>query len=99
PLPPATQRSGSVSLRARRVLHGGVTHDVRRSAAFPLAVERAEGARKWDLDGHEIICYVMGHGALHLGHGDPAVVAAVQHQATLAFHPGAGHEPECEWAE
>ena len=95
----ANPRSGSLSQRARRTLPGGVTHDVRRAAPFPLAVARAEGAHKWDLDGHEIICYVMGHGALLLGHSDPAVVAAVRHQATLAFHPGACHELECEWAE
>ena len=55
--------------------------------------------RARDLDGHEIICYVMGHGALLLGHSHPAVVAAVRDQATLAFHPGAWHELECEWAE
>ena len=96
--PPPTRDRGP-SRRARRVLPGGVTHDVRRAAPFPLAIARAEGARKWDLDGHEIICYVMGHGALLLGHGDPAVVDAVRHQATLAFHPGACHELECEWAE
>lgn len=95
----ANPRSGSLSQRACRVLPGGVTHDVRRAAPFPLAVARAQGARKWDLDGHEIICYVMGHGALLLGHCAPEVVAAVQHQATLAFHPGACHELECEWAE
>jgi len=95
----ANPRSGALSRRARRVLPGGVTHDVRRAAPFPLAIARAEGAHKWDLDGHEIICYVMGHGALLLGHGDPAVVDAVRHQATLAFHPGACHELECEWAE
>jgi glutamate-1-semialdehyde 2,1-aminomutase len=95
----ANPRSGSLSRRARRVLPGGVTHDVRRAAPFPLAIARAQGARKWDLDGHEIICYVMGHGALLLGHCAPEVVAAVQHQATLAFHPGACHELECEWAE
>jgi glutamate-1-semialdehyde 2,1-aminomutase len=95
----ANPRSGSLSRRARRVLPGGVTHDVRRAAPFPLAVARAEGAHKWDVDGHEIICYVMGHGALLLGHGDPAVVEAVRHQATLGFHLGACHELECEWAE
>jgi len=92
-------RSKSLSQRAGRVLPGGVTHDVRRATPFPLAVARAEGSRKWDLDGHEIVCYVMGHGALLLGHSHPAVVAAVRDQATLAFHPGACHELESEWAE
>jgi glutamate-1-semialdehyde 2,1-aminomutase len=95
----ANPRSQSLSQRAGRVLPGGVTHDVRRATPFPLAVARAEGSRKWDLDGHEIVCYVMGHGALLLGHSHPDVVAAVRHQATLAFHPGACHELESEWAE
>jgi len=95
----ANPRSKSLSRRAGRVLPGGVTHDVRRATPFPLAVARAEGSRKWDLDGHEIVCYVMGHGALLLGHSHPAVVAAVRDQATLAFHPGACHELESEWAE
>ena len=91
--------SQSLSQRAGHVLPGGVTHDVRRATPFPLAVARAEGSRKWDLDGHEIVCYVMGHGALLLGHSHPEVVAAVRRQATLAFHPGACHELESEWAE
>src|SRR5215831_4655790 len=95
----ANPRSRSLAQRARRVLPGGVTHDVRRAEPFPLAVARAEGSRKWDLDGHEIVCYVMGHGALLLGHSHPDVVGAVRHQATLAFHPGACHELESEWAE
>ena len=95
----ANPRSQSLSQRAGRVLPGGVTHDVRRATPFPLAVARAEGSRKWDLDGHEIVCYVMGHGALLLGHSHPEVVAAVRRQATLAFHPGACHELESEWAE
>ena len=95
----ANPRSKAHARRASRVLPGGVTHDVRRAAPFPPAVARADGAHKWDLDGHEIICYVMGHGALLLGHSHPDVVAAVRHQATVAFHPGASHELETEWAE
>jgi len=92
-------RSGALHARARRLLPAGVTHDARLAKPFPLAVERADGARKWDLDGHELICYVMGHGSLLLGHGHPAVVAAVREQATRSFHPGACHELESEWAE
>src|SRR5258708_30115996 len=67
--------------------------------AFPLAVARAQGSRKWALDGNELICYVMGHGALLFGHSQPEVVAAVRDQAAKAFHPGGCHELECEWAE
>jgi glutamate-1-semialdehyde 2,1-aminomutase len=92
-------RSAALSARARDLFPGGVTHDVRLADPFPLAVARAEGARKWDLDGHELVCYVMGHGALLLGHSHPEVVSAVRAQAGRFFHPGANHELECDWAE
>jgi glutamate-1-semialdehyde 2,1-aminomutase len=92
-------RSAALSERARGLLPGGVTHDVRLAAPFPLAVARAEGARKWDVDGHELVCYVMGHGSLLFGHSRPEVVSAVTAQAGRSFHPGACHELESEWAE
>ena len=91
-------RSAAHNARARRLLPGGVTHDVRLADPFPLAVATAAGPRKWDLDGHELICYVMGHGALLFGHGHPEIVAAVREQATRSFHPGACHELESDWA-
>jgi len=92
-------RSAALSARARRLLPGGVTHDVRLAEPFPLAVARAEGSHKWDLDGHELVCYVMGHGSLLAGHCPPEVVAAVSEQAARSFHPGACHELESDWAE
>jgi hypothetical protein len=38
-------RSAALSARARRLLPGGVTHDVRLAEPFPLAVARAAGSR------------------------------------------------------
>ena len=92
-------RSAALHARATKLLPGGVTHDVRLAEPFPLAVTKAEGARKWDVDGHELICYVMGHGSLLLGHCHPDVVSAVRAQASRSFHPGACHELESDWAE
>jgi glutamate-1-semialdehyde 2,1-aminomutase len=92
-------RSAALHARARSLLPGGVSHDVRRAVPFPLAVDRAVGARKWDVDGHELTCYVMGHGALLLGHSHPEVVAAVREQAGRSFLPGASHELEADWAQ
>src|SRR5260221_281026 len=92
-------RSEALSVRARRLLPGGVAHDVRLAEPFPLAVARAAGSRKWDLDGHELVCYVMGHGSLLAGHCHPEVVAAVRDQAARSFHPGACHELESDWGE
>ncbi len=92
-------RSRALQERAARSLPGGLTHDVRRGHPFPLAVVRAAGSRKWDADGHELVCYVMGHGSLLFGHGHPPVVEAVQAQAGAYLHPGACHEQEAAWAE
>jgi len=85
--------------RARQVIPGGVTHDIRHLRPFPIYVDRASGARKWDVDGHEYIDYWMGHGALLLGHCHPAVVRAIQDQAARGTHLGASHELEVRWAE
>ncbi|MFQ5828167.1 MAG: aspartate aminotransferase family protein [Candidatus Methylomirabilia bacterium] len=85
--------------RARGAIPGGITHDIRHLTPFPVYIERAQGSRKWDVDGHEYVDYWMGHGALFLGHCHPAVVAAIQEQAARGTHLGACHELEVRWAE
>ena len=80
------------------MLPGGSTH-VARSYAPALYVTRAQGSRKWLVDGREIIDYTMGHGSLLLGHAHPAVVAAVQSQVARGTHFGAASPLEVEWAE
>ena len=93
--------AGSLALakRARQAIAGGIAHDGRYSKPFPIYVSRAEGAHKFDVDGHEIIDYAMGHGALILGHNDPEVAAAVMEQYPKGTHYGACHEIEIRWAE
>jgi glutamate-1-semialdehyde 2,1-aminomutase len=85
--------------QARQVLAGGVTHDLRALSPFPVFVERAAGPWKWSVDGRRLVDLWMGHGALLLGHGDPAVVDAVTLQVARSTHPGASHEAEVRWAE
>jgi glutamate-1-semialdehyde 2,1-aminomutase len=93
--------AGSMALygRARNIIAGGIAHDGRYIKPFPLYVKRAQGGHKWDVDGHKLIDFAMGHGALILGHGDPDVTAAVAAQLTNGTHHGAGHEAEVIWAE
>jgi glutamate-1-semialdehyde 2,1-aminomutase len=76
----------------------GVTHDGRYVGPFPLYVTHSAGAYKWDVDDNRLIDYWTGHGALLLGHGHPAVVAAVQEQMARGTHYGAEHELELRWA-
>ena len=83
--------------QARGLFPHGVTHDLRRLDPFPIYIDRAHGAYKWDVDDHQLIDYWAGHGSLLLGHNHPAVVEAVQRQIARATHPGACHELEIEW--
>ncbi len=85
--------------RARGLLAGGVSHQSRFAVPFPIYVERAEGARKWDVDGNAYIDYAMGSASLMLGHAYPAVVAAIQSQAALGTFFANCHPLEVEWAE
>ncbi len=85
--------------RARKSIVGGITHDGRHIKPFPPYVFRADGAYKWDVDGHKLIDYAIGHGSLILGHNDPEVVAAMRDQVGRGTHFSAGHEGEILWAE
>ncbi len=85
--------------RASRYFPDGVTHDIRYFQPFPIYIERAQGAHKWDVDGNEIIDYILGHGALLLGHNHPHVQEAVAWQLERGTHYGASQELEIVWAE
>lgn len=85
--------------RATGAISGGIAHDGRYQKPFPVYVSRADGAYKWDVAGHRLIDYAMGHGSLILGHNDPDVTAAVHAQLDRGTHFGAGHEGEIKWAE
>ena len=64
--------------RASQVLPGGVSR-ARQNAALghPLFVQRAEGPFLFEHDGRRLIDLCMSNGATLLGHGHPAVSAAV----------------------
>lgn len=85
--------------RAMSVFPSGVTHDSRYLEPFPIYVKDAFGSRRTSVEGHSIIDYWVGHGALLLGHGHTAVVEAVQRQMARGTHFSACHELEIEWAE
>ena len=93
-------RSHELYSRALKVFPSGVTHDHRYfGATEPVYIDRAQGSRKWDVDGNEYIDYWMGHGALLLGHGHPEIIEAVQHQMNRGTHYGGSHALEVEWGE
>lgn len=90
--------SAQLADKARGIFPSGVTHDQRYLAPFPPYVEEARGAYKWTAEGHRLIDFGMGHGALIFGHADPEIVRAVQDQVAKGTHYAASHEGEIEWA-
>ena len=85
--------------KATEIFPSGITHDARFLKPLPIYVNRAQGVKKWDVDGHEYIDYWMGHGSLILGHGYPDVVKAIHRQIDRGTHYGACHELEVAWGE
>jgi len=65
--------------RAAEVVRGvGNTH--------PIFVDRASGARIWDVDGNEYYDFVGGIGVLNVGHSHPKIRAAVVAQLDRFSH-------------
>ena len=85
--------------RGKSLFAGGVTHQTRFTAPFPAYFEHAEGPFKYDVDGNQIIDYVMGNGSLLMGHSPPEVVAAVTAQAGRGTHLGGANTHEVRYAE
>ena len=97
-----SSRNDALFERAKRVIPGGVNSPVRAFKAVggtPRFVQRAQGAYFWDADGKRYIDYIGSWGPMILGHGHPAVLAAVQKAALDGFSFGAPTEREVELAE
>ncbi|MPY75522.1 MAG: aminotransferase class III-fold pyridoxal phosphate-dependent enzyme [Alphaproteobacteria bacterium] len=92
-----TRKSAALAKQAGEIYPSGLTHDSRRLDPYCLYADRAQGSRKWDVDGNEYVDYFGGHGALLLGHNHPDIVKAVQAQAARGTHYGSGHELEIRW--
>jgi predicted acetylornithine/succinylornithine family transaminase len=63
-------------------------HLVPAYARLPVAFVRGEGARLWDSAGEEYLDFQTGLAVTSLGHGHPAVVAAIRAQAERLLHVG-----------
>ena len=85
--------------RAKKVLPAGVSYAIRYFEPYPFYTARAKGSRLYDVDGNEYVDFWLGHTALILGHGYPAVTNAVRKQLQKGTHYGTCHELEIKLAE
>jgi glutamate-1-semialdehyde 2,1-aminomutase len=66
----------------KSTLHNGVPMNwmVRWASPFPLCVDRAVGAKFFDVDGHEYVDFCLGDTGAMTGHSPPATVRAITEQ-------------------
>ena len=77
-------QSKTLFAEALKFIPGGVNSPVRAFRAVggqPFFVNRAKGARVWDVDGNELIDYVCTWGPAILGHAHPKIISAVKSAA------------------
>ena len=95
-------RSSRLFAQALNHMPGGVNSPVRAFRGLgrePFFVDRAEGARIWDVDGNEYIDYVGSWGPAILGHAPPGVVNAIRETASRGVSFGIPNPLEVEMAE
>jgi glutamate-1-semialdehyde 2,1-aminomutase len=77
-------QSEKLFAEALQYIPGGVNSPVRAFRAVggnPFFVNRASGAKIWDVDGNELIDYVCTWGPAILGHAHPKIISAVKKAA------------------
>lgn len=89
-----TRRSMEIFEKAKTVIPGGVSYQIRQFDPYPFCVARAKGSRLYDLDGNDYVDFWCTHFAQILGHAYPSVVEALAEQARAGYHHGAFSELE-----
>lgn len=94
-------KSSQLFAEAFKRIPAGVNSPVRafrNVSSEPFFVDRAEGARIWDVDGNEYIDYVGSWGPAILGHAPKVVVDAVRDAATRGLSFGIPNPLEVQLA-
>lgn len=61
------KRSKELTDEAKKIIPGGVQHNVAFNYPFPIAMEKADGAYLWDADGNKYIDFLQAGGPTILG--------------------------------
>lgn len=85
-------------VEATAVMPGGNTRTVLHYNPFPLAMERAQGCRLWDMDGHEFVDFLGEYTAGIYGHSHPVIRAAIDRALNGGINFGASNMVEARFA-
>ncbi|WP_031200768.1 aminotransferase class III-fold pyridoxal phosphate-dependent enzyme [Mesorhizobium sp. LSHC414A00] len=92
-------RSCELHNQARTVMPGGNTRSVLYYQPFPIAMEKGEGSRLCDIDGHEFVNLCGEYTAGLFGHSEMRIHAAIQQAMTRGLNLAAVGRAECELAQ
>ena len=95
-------QSEQLFAEALKYIPGGVNSPVRAFRAVggqPFFVNRASGSKLTDVDGNELIDYVLTWGPAILGHAHPKIIAAVKAAAELGTSFGIPNPHEVTMAK
>lgn len=95
-------KSFALFAKAKRLIPGGVNSPVRAFGSVggsPLFIQRADGAKVWDVDGNAFLDFVGSWGPMLLGHNHPAVREAITAAVANGTSYGAPTPGEVELAE
>ena len=102
PIMMSHEKSRTAFARAKQLMPGGVNSPARAFGGVggePVFIDRAEGATLFDLDGNRYLDYIGSWGPMILGHGHPAVLAALESAIRRGTSFGAPTLQENELAE
>lgn len=93
-------RSKEMTDAAKKLIPGGVQHNLAFNYPFPIAIEKAEGAHLWDADGNRYIDFLQAGGPTILGSNYAPVREKVfEMLQTCGPVTGLFHEYELKLAE
>jgi glutamate-1-semialdehyde 2,1-aminomutase len=94
-----TRKSLATLEAARKYMPGGDTRTSIWFEPYPIWIDKADGCRFSDVDGHQYIDFHNCYTTMILGHANPRVVAAVREQAAQGTAFGALVPKVVRWAE
>jgi glutamate-1-semialdehyde 2,1-aminomutase len=94
------QRSKEFAEEARIYIPGGVQHNLAFNHPFPIAIQKADGAYLWDVDGNQYIDFLQAGGPTVLGNNYAPVREKIQ-ELLVSSGPVTGlfHEYELKLAK
>jgi glutamate-1-semialdehyde 2,1-aminomutase len=93
-------RSKALTDQAKRLIPGGVQHNLAFNYPFPIAIEKADGAFLWDADGNRYIDFLQAGGPTVLGSNYALVrEQVIEMLRTCGPVTGLFHEYELKLAE